>query len=705
MGWKQTVEQCPHREVVTVGGGAEPPKIRCKLAAQLAESPLLGLAHASACAACVQTDEPKIFKPNYVVASIVRASAAQTKNKELFDWAAQFLRRDIGATTQRGTAVPFSPDRQFQPAVRAPIPCGVETNLALGREPVQDGWYAFIAAACIGKRVLDVGCGTGVSLKRHIRPVASGVLAWDVDARLRPLVEGIGLHFQSAEQTPLEELATDSYDVVLCIDTIEHVVDDRQLLLELLRIARETVFLTTPNFSISKAGNGHHCREYTPAQLLQHLFPDVAYAGSPDGTAQAAFFEVGERGYRMLAPEQATGSHLAALFRKQPVVPVNPPVTRPRRRELYVAGYPSRYGGADLELDHNIDLWRARGVEVTLVGLGDGPNWRPDPEILEHCNARGCKTVLYQHRIFADKPTVSFCSGPFLKRLPFLHRLGRPRAVLWFNCMTNIFTLEADALVRGCIDLLGYQTEYQQLQCLAALAEAHQRLGAAPRDLDPAANAADLEALCTELASRFVLPGYLPYYSLTNRLQQIRHAPPAVTEDYVVGRVSRDDAAKFAPDTWSIYQKITAPVPVRVKILGFGDNARKALGAPPPGLTVETFGPGGLPVRELYPQLHCLVHRTGGSRENCPRFVMEAWHAGVPVVVENDYGLPEMIENGHSGFLCNTADEMSFRASELAFDFDLRQEVIDAGRARLEATYANADRCWAAWETFFARWE
>ena len=30
--------------------------------------------------------------------------------------------------------------------------------------------------------------------------------------------------------------------------------------------------------------------------------------------------------------------------------------------QIWIAGYPSFYGGADTELDHNIDLWRRFGI-------------------------------------------------------------------------------------------------------------------------------------------------------------------------------------------------------------------------------------------------------------------------------------------------------------------------------------------------------
>jgi len=37
--------------------------------------------------------------------------------------------------------------------------------------------------------------------------------------------------------------------------------------------------------------------------------------------------------------------------------------------EIWVAGYPSFVGGADTELDHNIDLWRMHNIDVNLVPM------------------------------------------------------------------------------------------------------------------------------------------------------------------------------------------------------------------------------------------------------------------------------------------------------------------------------------------------
>jgi len=65
-----------------------------------------------------------------------------------------------------------------------------------------------------------------------------------------------------------------SFDSVTAFDVLEHVVEDVDFLNEMCRIARKYVLLTTPNFNVSHAANGYHCREYTPKEFF-HLAAGV----------------------------------------------------------------------------------------------------------------------------------------------------------------------------------------------------------------------------------------------------------------------------------------------------------------------------------------------------------------------------------------------------------------------------------------------
>ena len=72
--------------------------------------------------------------------------------------------------------------------------------------------------------------------------------------------------------------------------------------------------------------------------------------------------------------------------------PQRQPVARSASRpSIWVAGFPSLYGGADTELDHLIDLLRARDVDVHLV-----PMFSADPAMRQSVVDRGCAVHQFQ---------------------------------------------------------------------------------------------------------------------------------------------------------------------------------------------------------------------------------------------------------------------------------------------------------------------
>ena len=136
-----------------------------------------------------------------------------------------------------------------------------DESVESGRGPGQLPWYEFAATIIRGKTVLDAGCGLGLGLE-ILRRSNKQVSGQDLDPRLeRP---GIVI-------APLASIATGSYDAVTCVDVIEHVEDDKSFVAELCRVAREVVFVTTPNWTITRCQWPYHIREYTP-QELEELF-------------------------------------------------------------------------------------------------------------------------------------------------------------------------------------------------------------------------------------------------------------------------------------------------------------------------------------------------------------------------------------------------------------------------------------------------
>lgn len=166
----------------------------------------------------------------------------------------------------------WNPHKQSMPVVRVPAKCG-EKTISEYRESTQLGWYNWIARECMNKSVLDVGCGLGNGTKLLKVPGAS-VMGVDEDPNLKDIVD----HYVCG----LENI-TEKRDIVLSIDVIEHVVEDLVFFKKIKSLAKEKLFITTPNFSRSFAKNPAHCREYTISQFVNILKPDELYVASPDG--------------------------------------------------------------------------------------------------------------------------------------------------------------------------------------------------------------------------------------------------------------------------------------------------------------------------------------------------------------------------------------------------------------------------------------
>jgi glycosyltransferase involved in cell wall biosynthesis len=335
--------------------------------------------------------------------------------------------------------------------------------------------------------------------------------------------------------------------------------------------------------------------------------------------------------------------------------------------EVWVAGFPSRYGGADTELDHLIDLLRRYDVSVHLV-----PMFGADDEARESATARGCRIWDYSDSIFRDKIVISFCNGEFLAKLPAIMEKGRPRRVIWFNCMTWLFDAEREAHQHGWIDVFGFVSKYQQ----------------------------SILGLELERIRPYKTFDYRPYFHVPRVEWQYRPADGT----YRMGRISRDDGGKFAIDTWSIFDRVLVPrgVAKKIHILGYGPNAASKIGPAPPSLDWRTWSANEIPATDFYRTIDTMVHKTGGSRESYCRVLVESYAHGVVPIVEDDFAFPELVEHGETGFCTSDSDEMSYYASRLAMDRDLHRRMAEAGRHHLEKNLIDPARCWQGWQEVLA---
>jgi SAM-dependent methyltransferase len=119
-------------------------------------------------------------------------------------------------------------------------------------------------------RILDAGCGSGRTLQELARyGTASGV---ELSPRAAEIARARGLGEVLVGR--LEELPWpgESFDLVTCLDVIEHTPDDRATLAELRRVTRPggTLIVTVPAYPALWSRHdedNHHFRRYTRRML------------------------------------------------------------------------------------------------------------------------------------------------------------------------------------------------------------------------------------------------------------------------------------------------------------------------------------------------------------------------------------------------------------------------------------------------------
>src|SRR3990167_1992208 len=120
--------------------------------------------------------------------------------------------------------------------------------------PLRLGWIIQRAGALAGKRVVDVGCGGGI-LSEAMAGEGANVTGIDMGeaplavARLHLLESGRSVDYR---QTTVEQLAGEqpgSFDVVTCMEMIEHVPDPASVIASCAKLIKPNghVFFSTIN--------------------------------------------------------------------------------------------------------------------------------------------------------------------------------------------------------------------------------------------------------------------------------------------------------------------------------------------------------------------------------------------------------------------------------------------------------------------------
>ena len=146
--------------------------------------------------------------------------------------------------------------------------------------------YEFAAQYCEGKDVLDIACGTGYGSTILLQQgKAQSVLGVDVDqdavAYARDHYQLPGLRFEVGDLTGDLSHIKDRFDLIVSLETIEHVHDQRTAVTQYAKLLKPDgiLILSTPNRLLNSPGlkaggqpsNRHHIREFTRREIQSLL--------------------------------------------------------------------------------------------------------------------------------------------------------------------------------------------------------------------------------------------------------------------------------------------------------------------------------------------------------------------------------------------------------------------------------------------------
>lgn len=134
--------------------------------------------------------------------------------------------------------------------------------------------YRFALPYVKGKRVLDAGCGSGWGSRLLVEAGASQVVGIDIDPdaidQSRSRTSEAEFIEADLQQLPFE---ADSFDVIVCFETLEHTHDASVALDNLVRVLADDgyLFVSSPNPGVYPAGNPFHFQELRPDELYTHV--------------------------------------------------------------------------------------------------------------------------------------------------------------------------------------------------------------------------------------------------------------------------------------------------------------------------------------------------------------------------------------------------------------------------------------------------
>jgi 2-polyprenyl-3-methyl-5-hydroxy-6-metoxy-1,4-benzoquinol methylase len=161
-----------------------------------------------------------------------------------------------------------------------------------------------VAKDYVSGDVLEVGCGEGRGIGEVIGNANSFTAVDKIESVIHLLQKKYPAgKFISMNIPPLGELKSNTYDVVLSFQVIEHIQNDKLFLEEIYRVLKPggIALITTPNRKMSLSRNPWHVREYLPMELKalsEKIFKDVTMKGITGNEKVMSYYQENKKSVR-----------------------------------------------------------------------------------------------------------------------------------------------------------------------------------------------------------------------------------------------------------------------------------------------------------------------------------------------------------------------------------------------------------------------
>ncbi len=354
-------------------------------------------------------------------------------------------------------------------------------------------------------------------------------------------------------------------------------------------------------------------------------------------------------------------------------------------KELCIIGHPSFLGGADQELLHQIKCWHLMGIKIYILHTGPlkDVNIQKLKPILENdYNCTYLKPRMWNQ--CKDMHCISFCNGMFLEHLSTIKKYAK--STTFVNCMTWNFKKEIEAQSKGLIDFHLYQTDHGMDMVSKALKK---------------------------------YPGYKglridPYFDC----EQFEYIDNRPNDHFRFGRISRSDMAKFSGNQLDIYDCFQSPVEKSGLILGWSPmisskirlRRSKLVSRVDNGVEINFYNnylqlvrECGVSQKDFYKFCDVMI-LAADTFENLPRVGMECMASGTVMIVDNRGGWKLEVDDGVTGFLCDTPKEFIEKSTLLANNPDIKEEMRNKAFEKLQSKWG-LEESMKSWETIFKNYE